>query len=134
MVTILLSETYPNYFYIRYQGAISSADDEAFCTSILVPYLKKNRHVSLIMEYQEVTEILDDEFFNSSKIDIYDPNHSIIETVSFGLVGIQKSFIRTYISNFPHKEVQHLILKDKSEFEQKYKLNVENDFSVTFTK
>ena len=85
------------------------------------------------MEYLPTALISDKEFFDSTGLSKYDTNKQLNTMISFGLVGIQKAFIRKYYNKTVYKKVNTHILDTRKEFEEMFKVNFESDFKEIYS-
>ena len=133
MVKVYLSKTYPNYFYLQYSDVVDEVEDASYLDNFLIPFMSKEKDIHIIMDYTLEPIITDKDFFNSSGLSKYDINKELSTLVSFGLVGVQKSFIKHYYKHTTYKEVSCLTFDTREEFEKKFNISFEKSFEEVFS-
>jgi len=132
MVRVFLSEIYTHIFYVQHEGTVTAEDDECYWEDYLKPFMNTHRNIVFIIEFLPGSMIIDPQVFETSDMDVFDPNRQLRKMIYIGLVGIQRSFMRTYIKAFPLKAVEHIIYDHFSEFENDYSIHLETDFRCVF--
>ena len=129
MVEILLSEKFENYYHIKYSISTNSKEDDAHYEH-LTNFAKQHREFYMIVEMVDGTTITDRKWFEVSQL-ADNPNFKTLKrTICFGFKGIQHTFMRHYFKLLNSGGIETEMYDSIFEYEQKYKLNVKNDFKV----
>lgn len=132
MVQLFKSTKFPSIFYVKYSNTVYSHDDESYWEKHLIPFLNTVKNITFATEYDESVQIVDRDFFGTSKMDKFD-RFKHLKCMSYsGLIGIQKSFLKAYINNFPCDYVEHEFFDTPEHFFLKYGIDFEKDFNRVF--
>ena len=133
MVKVFLSKLYPNYFYLQYSDVVDEIEDASYIENYFIPFMSKQKNIHLIMDYTLEPIITDKDFFNTSGLSRYDVNRELNTLISFGLIGVQKSFIKYYYKHITYKEVNCLTFDTRQEFEKKLNISFKDSFEEVFS-
>lgn len=133
MIKVFLSKIYPNYFYLQYSDVVDEVEDKSYIDNFFIPFMKEQKDIHLIMDYTLEPIITDKDFFYTSGLSRYDVNKELTTLVSFGLVGVQKSFIKHYYKCIVYKKVNCLTYDTRDQFEKEYSVSFKETFEEVFS-